>query len=91
MSLFDFANRVLLFLLRARLLRRPKRVVQFSLLLQFSQSLDVHPMGLLLCGKIASIIKGMSLEDYHKTFELEKDFTPEEEEQIRKDNSWAES
>jgi len=62
-----------------------------SCLIQLSQSLDVHPMGLLLCGKIASIIKGMSLEDYHKTFELEKDFTPEEEEAIRKDNSWAES
>ena len=59
--------------------------------LQLSQSLDVHPMGLLLCGKIASIIKGMSLEDYHKTFELEKDFTPEEEEKIRQENSWAES
>ena len=51
----------------------------------------MHALGLLLCGKIASIIKGMSLEDYHKTFELEKDFTPEEEEEIRQANSWAES
>ncbi|CAE7879968.1 sconC, partial [Symbiodinium sp. KB8] len=56
-----------------------------------SEELSVHPMTLLVCGKIATLIKAMSMEEYKEAFRLEKDFTPEEEAKIRADNAWAES
>ena len=51
----------------------------------------MHALTLLLCAKIASIIKAMPLEAYHATFKLDVDYTPEEEAKIRADNKWAES
>ena len=44
----------------------------------------------LACAKIASLIKGKSTEEIRKTFNIVNDFTPEEEEQIRDENRWAE-
>lgn len=43
----------------------------------------------LTCETIAALMKGMSVEDIRKTFNIEDDFTPEEEEAIRKENAWA--
>lgn len=36
------------------------------------------------------MIKGKSPEEIRKTFNITNDFTPEEEEQIRRENEWAE-
>jgi len=39
---------------------------------------------------IADKIKGKSPEEIRKTFNIKNDFTPEEEEKVRKDNEWCE-
>jgi hypothetical protein len=36
------------------------------------------------------MIKGKSPHEIRKTFNITNDFTPEEEEQIRRENEWAE-
>ena len=36
------------------------------------------------------MIKGKSPDEIRKTFNSQHDFTPEEEEQIRRENEWAE-
>ncbi|CAK9174887.1 unnamed protein product, partial [Ilex paraguariensis] len=43
----------------------------------------------ILCEKVANMIKGKSPEEIRKTFNIENDFSPEKEEQIRKENAWA--
>ncbi|XP_039039945.1 SKP1-like protein 1A, partial [Hibiscus syriacus] len=42
-----------------------------------------------ICQKVADIIKGKSPEEIRTTFNIQNDFTPEEEEEIRKENPWA--
>ncbi|TKA74302.1 E3 ubiquitin ligase complex SCF subunit sconC [Friedmanniomyces simplex] len=42
------------------------------------------------CKTVANMIKGKSPEEIRKTFNIQNDFTPEEEEQIRRENEWAE-
>lgn len=39
---------------------------------------------------VANMIKGKSAEEIRKTFNIANDFTPEEEQQIRRENEWAE-
>lgn len=41
------------------------------------------------CKTVANMIKGKNPEEIRKTFNIENDFTPEEEEQIRKENEWV--
>ena len=36
----------------------------------------------------ANMIKGKTPEEIRRTFNIENDFSPEEEEQIRKENVW---
>ena len=36
------------------------------------------------------MIKGKTPEEIRKTFSIQNDFTPEEEDQIRRENEWAE-
>mmetsp|Transcript_11461 Transcript_11461/g.27224 ORF Transcript_11461/g.27224 Transcript_11461/m.27224 type:complete len:160 (-) Transcript_11461:350-829(-) len=43
----------------------------------------------LTCLTVANMIKGKSPEEIRKTFNIKNDFTPEEEEEIRKENQWA--
>lgn len=43
-----------------------------------------------ICKYIAGLMKGKSPEEIRKKFEIKNDFTPEEEEQIRKENEWCE-
>jgi len=52
--------------------------------------LDIKPLLDLSCAKIASLIKGKTPEEIRKTFNIQNDFTPEEENQIREENKWAE-
>ena len=41
------------------------------------------------CKVVANMIKGKSTEEIRKTFNIINDFTPEEEEQIRRENEWV--
>ncbi|KAK1355953.1 hypothetical protein POM88_049209 [Heracleum sosnowskyi] len=43
----------------------------------------------LTCQTVAEMIKGRSPEEIRKKFNIKNDFTPEEEEAIRKENAWA--
>jgi S-phase kinase-associated protein 1 len=43
----------------------------------------------LTCQTVADMIKGKSPEEIRKTFNIKNDFTPEEEEEIRRENQWA--
>lgn len=62
--------------------------VLFELILAANQ-LDIKPLLDVSCKTIANMIKGKSPEEIRKTFNIKNDFTPEEEEQIRKDNEWC--
>ena len=42
------------------------------------------------CKMVANMIKGKSPEEIRKTFNIQNDFTPEEEDEIRRENEWAE-
>merc|ERR1712226_914099 len=42
------------------------------------------------CKTVANMIKGAKPEDIRRTFNVENDFTPSEEEDIRKQNLWVE-
>ncbi|KAJ3286897.1 hypothetical protein HK104_008843 [Borealophlyctis nickersoniae] len=52
--------------------------------------LDMKGLLDLGCKTVANMIKGKSVEEIRKTFNIVNDFTPEEEEQIRKENEWCE-
>lgn len=52
--------------------------------------LDIKPLLDVGCKTVANMIKGKSPEDIRKTFNITNDFTAEEEEQIRRENEWAE-
>ena len=52
--------------------------------------LDIKSLLDLTCKTIANMIKGKTPEEIRKTFNIKNDFTPEEEEQIRKENEWCE-
>ncbi|PVU86437.1 hypothetical protein BB560_006713 [Smittium megazygosporum] len=59
-------------------------------LLNASNYLDIAPLLDLGCKTVANMIKGKSAEEIRKLFNIHNDFTPEEEEQIRRENEWAE-
>ena len=44
----------------------------------------------LTCFTVASMIRGKSPEEIRKAFNIKNDFTPSEEEQVRKENEWCE-
>ncbi|KAJ3379778.1 E3 ubiquitin ligase complex SCF subunit scon-3 [Entophlyctis sp. JEL0112] len=52
--------------------------------------LDMKNLLDLGCKTVANMIKGKTVEEIRKTFNIVNDFTPEEEEQIRKENEWCE-
>eukprot|EP00128_Syssomonas_multiformis_P008514 Colp12_sorted_trinity150504_noHs@2858 len=52
--------------------------------------LDIKPMLDLTCKTVANMIKGKTPEEIRKQFNIKNDFTPEEEEQVRKENEWCE-
>jgi S-phase kinase-associated protein 1 len=52
--------------------------------------LDIKPLLDAACMAVAEMIKGKTTEEIRHTFNIKNDFTPEEEEQIRKENEWCE-
>lgn len=43
----------------------------------------------LACLTVANMIKGKTPEEIRRTFNIVNDFTPEEEEEVRRENQWA--
>ncbi|XVF35927.1 hypothetical protein REPUB_Repub19eG0014000 [Reevesia pubescens] len=43
----------------------------------------------LTCQTVADMIKGKAPEEIRKTLNIKNDFTPEEEEEVRRENQWA--
>ena len=43
----------------------------------------------LCCQKVADMIRGKTAEQIRQEFGIKNDFSPEEEEEIRKENQWA--
>jgi len=52
--------------------------------------LEIKPLLNLACKIVAIMIKGKTAEEVRTMFSIENDFTPEEEEQVRKENEWNE-
>jgi len=52
--------------------------------------LNVKDLLDLTCASVASMIKGKTPEQIRALFNIENDFTPEEEEKIREENRWCE-
>lgn len=61
----------------------------FELLL-VANYLDVPPLLDLGSAAIAALMKGKSTEEIRQTFNIENDFTPEEEEQVIAESHWLE-
>ncbi|KAI3991950.1 hypothetical protein MKX01_012895 [Papaver californicum] len=51
--------------------------------------LDIKSLLDLTCQKIADMIKEKTPDEIRKTFNIKNDFTPEEEEEIRREKQWA--
>lgn len=58
--------------------------------LQACNYLDLRPLLEICCKTIANMIKGKSVEQVRDILGLVSDYTPEEEEQLKKENAWAE-
>jgi S-phase kinase-associated protein 1 len=69
---------------------QPQIKAKANFILQASNYLDIKPLLDVGCKTVANMIKGKSPEEIRKTFNITNDFTPEEEEQIRRENEWAE-
>lgn len=65
------------------------QVTLFNLILA-ANYLDIKSLLNVTCKTVANMIKGKTPEEIRKTFNIVGDFTPEEEEQVRKENEWAE-
>ena len=63
--------------------------VLFELILA-ANFMDIKSLLELTTAKVASMIKGKSIPETRKFFNIENDFTPEEEAQIMDENKWAE-
>ena len=51
--------------------------------------LDIKGLLNLGCKIVAKMIRGKTPEEIRKHFNIKNDFTPEEEEKIRKENEWC--
>lgn len=66
-----------------------EQVLLFELILA-ANYMDIKPLLDLTCASVASMIKGKSPEEIRATFNIQNDFTPEEEAQVREENKWCE-
>lgn len=68
-----------------------KTVSNFTCIsMQAANYLDLKSLLDLACAKVATLIKGKTPEQIREQFNITNDFTPEEEQQVREENSWAE-
>lgn len=51
--------------------------------------LDIKPLLDLTCQRVADMIKRKTPGEIRKLFNIKNDFTPEEEEEMRRENQWA--
>ncbi|XP_040988373.1 SKP1-like protein 1A [Juglans microcarpa x Juglans regia] len=58
-------------------------------LLMAANYLNIEELLKLACMRVADMIKGKSPDEIRRTFNIKNDFTPEEEEEVRKENAWA--
>lgn len=61
----------------------------FELLLA-ANYLDIKSLLDLCCKTVANMIKGKTPAEIRKTFGIEREFTPEEIEEVKKENMWSE-
>ena len=66
-----------------------KSGIQIVEILMASNYLGLEDLKDLLSAKMATMMKGRSAEHIRQTFNLENDFTKEEEEEIKKENDWC--
>ncbi|KAE8783518.1 SKP1-like protein 1B [Hordeum vulgare] len=64
------------------------QTVLFDLILA-ANYLEIKGLLDLTCQTVADMIKGKTPEEIRKTFNIVNDFTPQEEEEIRRENQWA--
>ncbi|CAN0871941.1 SKP1-like protein 1B [Linum grandiflorum] len=64
------------------------QAVLFDLILA-ANYLNIKSLLDLTCQTVADMIKGKTPEEIRKTFNIKNDFTPEEEEEVRRENQWA--
>ncbi|KAG5547660.1 hypothetical protein RHGRI_013379 [Rhododendron griersonianum] len=62
--------------------------VLFDLILA-AENLKIKSLLDLTCQTVADMIKGKTPEEIRKTFNIKMHFTPEEEEEVRRENAWA--
>jgi len=55
-----------------------------------SQYIGHRPLLDLSCKVVANMIKGKSPQEIRQTFNIKNDFTPEEDDQVRRENEWCE-
>ena len=71
---------------------KPERLASCSSLpfpMQAANYLNIKSLLDLTCQTVAQMIKGKTPEEIRKTFNIKNDFTPEEEEEVRRENQWA--
>jgi S-phase kinase-associated protein 1 len=51
--------------------------------------LNIRTLLELTCQTVANMIKGKSTEEMREMFNIKNDFTPEEEEEVKRENQWA--
>lgn len=56
---------------------------------QAANYLNVEDLLDLGCTTVADKMKGRTPEEIHNIFEIENDYTPEQEAEVRKENAWA--
>ncbi|KAM7469309.1 hypothetical protein LguiA_007492 [Lonicera macranthoides] len=54
-----------------------------------AHDLNIKSLVDLTCQTVADMLKGCTPEQISKTFNIENNFAPEEEEQVRRENPWA--
>lgn len=57
--------------------------------LQAANYLKIKSLIDLTCQTLADMIKGKTPEEIRNLLNIKNDFTPEEEEEIRRENAWA--
>ncbi|XP_021770689.1 SKP1-like protein 1B [Chenopodium quinoa] len=62
--------------------------ILFDLILA-ANYMDIKSLLDLSCQCVANMIKGKTPEQIRKHFNIKNDFTPEEEEEVRRENQWA--